>query len=115
MIMNDTCATHRSRFPWRSSGRIKGGVTREDQAWTLFCVLCAAAAFILCLFILLLKSLNVRRFPPPSSRSTNFVTSTLEILLTIRFFATMSTKSICNYMLTVIFHSFSRLSSYRVS
>ncbi len=27
-----------------------------------------AAAFHLCLFILLLKSLNVRRFPPPSSR-----------------------------------------------
>ncbi len=27
-----------------------------------------AAAFILCLFILLLKSLTVRRFPPPSSR-----------------------------------------------
>ncbi len=27
-----------------------------------------AAAFLLCLFILLLKCLNVRRFPPPSSR-----------------------------------------------
>ncbi len=27
-----------------------------------------AAAFHLCLFILLLKSINVRRFPPPSSR-----------------------------------------------
>ncbi len=27
--------------------------------------------FLLCLFILLLKCLNVRRFPPPSSRSKN--------------------------------------------
>ncbi len=27
-----------------------------------------AAAFLLCLVILLLKCLNVRRFPPPSSR-----------------------------------------------
>ncbi len=38
MTMNDTCATHRSRVPQRSSGRIKGGATtREDQVWTLFC------------------------------------------------------------------------------
>ncbi len=33
-----------------------------------------AAAFHLCLFILLLKSLNVRRFPPPSSRIYERVT-----------------------------------------
>ncbi len=32
MIMSDTCATHRSRVPRRSSGRIKGGVmTVEDE------------------------------------------------------------------------------------
>ncbi len=32
MIMSDTCATHRSRVPRRSSGRIKGGVTTvEDE------------------------------------------------------------------------------------
>ncbi len=45
--------------------------TREDQAWSFsLCFVCGsrpwgAAAFHLCLFILLL---NVRRFPPPSSR-----------------------------------------------
>ncbi len=27
MMMSDTCTTHRSRVPRRSSGRIKGGVT----------------------------------------------------------------------------------------
>ncbi len=32
MIMSDTCATHRSRVPRRSSGRIKGGATTvEDE------------------------------------------------------------------------------------
>ncbi len=32
MIMSDTSATHRSRVPRRSSGRIKGGVTTvEDE------------------------------------------------------------------------------------
>ncbi len=32
MILIDTCATHRSRVPWRSSGRIKGGAsTVEDE------------------------------------------------------------------------------------
>ncbi len=31
-IMSDTCATHRSRVPRRSSGRIKGGATTvEDE------------------------------------------------------------------------------------
>ncbi len=33
-----------------------------------------AAALLLCLFIFIKLVLNVRRFPPPSSRSTNFVT-----------------------------------------
>ncbi len=32
MIMSDTCATHRSRVPRRSSGRIKGGAMPvEDE------------------------------------------------------------------------------------
>ncbi len=32
MIMSDTCTTHRSRVPRRSSGRIKGGATTvEDE------------------------------------------------------------------------------------
>ncbi len=45
MIMNDTCATHRSRVPRRSFGRNKRREwrhwkTREDQAWIyfMFCV-----------------------------------------------------------------------------
>ncbi len=53
---------------------------RDDQAWTLVYVLCAEVVhkglpllFFVCLF-LLLKSLIVRWFPPPSSRSTNSVT-----------------------------------------
>ncbi len=36
-----------------------------------------AAALLLCLFILLLKCLNVRWFPLPSSQSTNFATEFL--------------------------------------
>ncbi len=78
MIMNDTCATHWSRVPRRSSGRIKGGaMTVEDKRGLgldfILCFVCGshprgAAAFILCLFILLLKCLNVRRFLPPPSR-----------------------------------------------
>ncbi len=42
MITSDTCATRLSRVPRRSSGRIKEGVTTEDKAGTLVCVLCAA-------------------------------------------------------------------------
>ncbi len=78
MVMNDTCATHRSRVPRRSFGRVKWGVTTvEDERGPgldfSLCFVCGsrpwgAAAFQLCLFILLLKLLNVRRFPPPSSR-----------------------------------------------
>ncbi len=47
---------------------------REDQAWNFsLCFVCGsrpwgAAAFHLCLFIWLLNVVNVRRFPPPSSR-----------------------------------------------
>ncbi len=78
MVMNDTCAIHRSRVPRRSFGRVKWGVTTvEDKRGPgldfSLCFVCGsrpwgAAAFHLCLFILLLKLLNVRRFPPPSSR-----------------------------------------------
>ncbi len=66
MIMNDTCTTHRSRVPRRSFGRIKGGETTvEDERGPdldfILCFVCGsrpwgAAAFILCLVILLLKS-----------------------------------------------------------
>ncbi len=63
--MNDTCTTHRSRVPRRSFGRVKGGVTTvEDERGPglgfSLCFVCGsrplgAAAFLLCLFILLLK------------------------------------------------------------
>ncbi len=46
MMMSDTCATHRSRVPRRSYGRIKGGATTvEDErgpGLDFICVLCAA-------------------------------------------------------------------------
>ncbi len=83
MIMSDTCTTHRSRVPRRSSGRIKGGATTvEDErglGLDFICVLCVAVVreglplyCCVCLFVLL-NSLNVCRFPPPSSRSTNLL------------------------------------------
>ncbi len=63
--MNDTCTTHRSRVPRRSSEGLneewQQWKTREDQAWNFsLCFVCGsrpwgAAAFHLCLFILLLK------------------------------------------------------------
>ncbi len=63
MIMSDTCTTHRSRVPRRSSGRIKGGVTTvEDERGPgldfNLCFVCGsrpwgAAALLLCLFMLL--------------------------------------------------------------
>ncbi len=72
MMMNDSCTTHRSRVPRRSSRRIKGGAmtVRVDQAWTFICVVCGshlwgAAAFLLCLFILLLKCF--KHSPVPAS------------------------------------------------
>ncbi len=78
LVMNDTCTTHRSRVPQRSFGRVKWGVTTvEDERGPgldfSLCFVCSsrpwgAAAFHLCLFLLLLNVLNVRRFPPPSSR-----------------------------------------------
>ncbi len=63
MIMSDTCTTHRSRVPRRSSGRIKGGATTvEDERGPgldfNLCFVCGsrpwgAAALRLCLFMLL--------------------------------------------------------------
>ncbi len=63
--MNDTCTTHRSRVPRRSFGRVKWGVTTvEDERGPgldfNLCFVCGsrpwgAAAFLLCLFILLLN------------------------------------------------------------
>ncbi len=65
MIMIDTCATHRSRVPRRSSGRIKGGAsTVEDERGPgldfNLCFVCGsrpwgAAALLLCLLICLLN------------------------------------------------------------
>ncbi len=71
-IMNETCTIRRSRVPRRSdySGRRE---TTRPGFYGVFCVV----SFLLCLFILLLKCLNVCRFPPPSSRSTSCVMSTL--------------------------------------
>ncbi len=64
-IMSDTCATHRSRVPRRSSGRIKGGATTvEDERGPgldfNLCFVCGsrpwgAAALLLSLFICLLN------------------------------------------------------------
>ncbi len=63
--MSDTCPTHRSRVPQRSSERIKGGATTvEDERGPgldflfVFCVRQSSVRgchFLLCLFILLLK------------------------------------------------------------
>ncbi len=65
MIMSDTCTTHQSRVPRRSSGRIKGGATTvEDERGPgldfNLCFVCGsrpwgAAALLLCLFICLLN------------------------------------------------------------
>ncbi len=62
-IMEDTCTTHRSRVPRRSSGRIKGGATtvQDERGPGLdfnLCFVCGsrpwgAAALLLCLFMLL--------------------------------------------------------------
>ncbi len=109
MIMNDTCATCRSRVPRRSSGRIKGeALTVEDERGPgldfSLCFVCGsrpwgAAALLLCLFILLLKCLNVRRFPPPPSRSMNFATESfvkkLHITNGYTFIHSCKTKECC--------------------
>ncbi len=65
--MSDTCTTHRSRVPRRSIGRIKEGATtvEDERGPGLLSVRGCRFSFV---FILLLKSVNVRRFLPPSSR-----------------------------------------------
>ncbi len=73
--MNDTRSTHRSRVPQRSSGRINEGVTTVEDERTrpgLYFVFCVWQSSVrgcrfTFVFILLLKCLNVRRFPPLSS------------------------------------------------
>ncbi len=70
MIMNDICTTRRSRVPRRSSGRIKGGVTREDQSWTLYSVLCAAViheglTLYFCVWIFYYKKIKIKSRPSP--------------------------------------------------
>ncbi len=72
MMMSDTCTTHRSRVPRRSSGRIKGGVTtvQDERGPGLdfsLCFVCGsrpwgAAALLLCLFMLL-KSVECSPVP----------------------------------------------------
>ncbi len=74
MIMNDTCATQRSQVSRRSFGKDKrrsddsGGRKRTRHGFYFMCGSrpWEAATFLLCLFILLLKSLNVPRSPSPS-------------------------------------------------
>ncbi len=55
--MNDTCATHRSRVPLRSSGRIKGGATTVEgergpgqDFYLVFCVQQSSARGCCCSF-----------------------------------------------------------------
>ncbi len=75
--MNDTCASHQSRVPRRSSERIKGGAmtvkdvrTRPGLLFVFYVrqsfVWCCRFYFVFGYFII--KVLNVRRFPPPSFR-----------------------------------------------
>ncbi len=79
MIMNDTCATHRSRVPRRSFGRNKrrsDDIGRRERTrpgfYFMFCVWQSSVrgcrvSFVFVYFIKM--CLNVRRFPPPSSRT----------------------------------------------
>ncbi len=53
MIMNDTCATHRSRVPQRSCRRIKGGATtvKDERGPGLDFILCVTLLFVFIYFI----------------------------------------------------------------
>ncbi len=82
--MSDTWTTHRSQVPQRSSGRIKGGVSTVQDERGPGLEFCCVFIYVLmrqssvrgwrlrslcvCLFWLL-NGLNVRQFPPPSSRN----------------------------------------------
>ncbi len=80
MIMNDTCATHRSRSHGGASEGIKGGVTTlEDERgpglafYFMFCVWQSSVRgcrfSVMFVYFVIKMCLNVRRFPPPSSRT----------------------------------------------
>ncbi len=79
MIMNDTCATHRSRVPRRSFGRNKrrsDDIGRRERTrpgfYFMFCVRQSSARgcrfSVMFVYFVIKMWLNVRRFPPPSSR-----------------------------------------------
>ncbi len=82
--MNDTCTAHRSRVPRRSFGRVKWGVTTvEDERGPgldfSLCFVCGsrpwgAAAFLLCLFILLL---NVFEWSPVPASFFPYISTSL--------------------------------------
>ncbi len=78
--MNDTCATHRSRVPRRSSGRNKrrsdNSGRRERTRPGFYFVFCLRQSSVrgcrfsvMFVYLIIKCVLNVRRFPPPSSRT----------------------------------------------
>ncbi len=80
MIMNDTCATHRSRVPRRSFGRNKrrsDDIGRRERTrpgfYFMFCVWQSSVRgcrfSVMFVYFVIKMCLNVRRFPPPSSRT----------------------------------------------
>ncbi len=86
MIMNDTCATHRSRVPRRSFGRNKrrsddiGSRERGPGLGFSLCFVCGsrpwgAAAFLLCLFIWLL---NVFKCSPVPASFFPYISTSLQ-------------------------------------
>ncbi len=94
MIMSNTCATHTVSSPTeelRKDKRRSDDSGRRERTSPGFsvCFVCGscpwgAGALLLCLFMLL-SLLNVRRFPPPSSRSTNCVHSKSNLKVGKRF------------------------------
>ncbi len=78
--MNDTCATHRSRVPRRSFGRNKrrsDDIGRRERTrpgfYFMFCVWQSSVRgcrfSVMFVYFVIKMCLNVRRFPPPSSRT----------------------------------------------
>ncbi len=78
MIMNDTCATHRSRVPRRSFGRNKrrsDDIGRRERTrpgfYFMFCVWQSSVRgcrfSVMFVYFVIKMWLSVRRFPPPSS------------------------------------------------
>ncbi len=77
--MNDTCATHLSRVPRRSFGRNKrrsDDIGRRERTrpgfYFMFCVWQSSVRgcrfSVMFVYFVIKMCLNVRRFPPPSSR-----------------------------------------------